>query len=152
VATVVAKLLNCFQPQRAYFGQKDAQQAAVLKRMIIDLNFPVEMVVCPTVREKDGLALSSRNVYLNPHERKAAVVLHRALTAARAKYDSGERDAEVLRATMRTVIGSEPLAEPRYVSAADPESLRELHTVEHGVLLSLAVRIGKTRLIDNFLL
>jgi pantoate--beta-alanine ligase len=152
VATVVAKLLNCFRPDRAYFGQKDAQQAAVLKRLIMDLNFPVEIVVCPTVREEDGLAMSSRNAYLDPKEREAAVVLYRALAAAKAKFDSGERDAEVLRAIMRSVIRSEPLADGQYVSVADPETLRELQKVEGGGLLSLAVRIGKTRLIDNFLI
>ena len=106
VATIVAKLLNAFTPDRAYFGQKDAQQVAVLKRMVRDLNFPVELVVCPTVREPDGLALSSRNAYLNPAERQAATVLYRALCAAKNKYDSGERNAEVLRAIMRSVIGS----------------------------------------------
>jgi pantoate--beta-alanine ligase len=148
----VAKLLNCFRPDKAYFGQKDAQQAAVLKRMVADLNFPVEIVICPTVREEDGLALSSRNAYLNPQERKAAVVLYRALTAAKAMYDAGERDAGALCAAMRSVIRSEPLAEEQYVSAADPESLSELRKIERGVLLSLAVKIGRTRLIDNFLI
>ncbi len=152
VATVVAKLLNCFQPDRAYFGQKDAQQVVVLRRMVQDLNFPVELVVCPTIREEDGLAMSSRNVYLSPAERKAAVVLYKALTAARDKYAGGERDAGILRETMRAVIRTEPLAREQYVSAADPETLRELETVEDGVLLSLAVKIGGTRLIDNFLL
>jgi len=152
VATVVAKLFNAFLPHKAYFGQKDAQQAVVIKRMVQDLNFPVEIVVCPTVREPDGLALSSRNVYLNEEERKAAVVLYRALTAAKVKFDGGERDAQQLRETMRTVIRSEPLAQEQYVSAADPETLEELKTIQHSVLLSLAVKIGKTRLIDNFLL
>jgi pantoate--beta-alanine ligase len=152
VATVVAKLLNCFQPDRAYFGQKDAQQVVVLRRMVEDLNFPVEIVVCPTVREEDGLAMSSRNVYLSPAERKAAVVLYRALTAAKDKYDKGERDARILKETMRAVIRAEPLAQEQYVSAADPATLRELETIDDGVLLSLAVKIGGTRLIDNFLL
>ncbi len=152
VATIVAKLLNSFTPDRAYFGQKDAQQAAVLKRMVRDLNYPVDIIICPTVREPDGLALSSRNVYLNPEERRAATVLFRALNAAKSRYDGGERNAEVLRAAMRSVIGAEPLAEEQYVSAADPVTLGELQTVDNGVLLSLAVRIGKTRLIDNFLI
>jgi pantoate--beta-alanine ligase len=152
VSTVVAKLLNCFMPDRAYFGQKDAQQAAVLRRMVRDLDFPVEVIVCPTVREPDGLALSSRNAYLSPPERQAATVLFRALNAAREKYDGGERDAEVLRATMLSVIQSEPLARLQYVSAADPDTLRELENVEKNVLLSLAVQIGKARLIDNFLI
>ncbi len=152
VATVVAKLLNCFRPDRAYFGQKDAQQVAVLKRMVRDLNFPVEVVVCPTVRESDGLALSSRNAYLTPEERQAATVLYRALTAAKERYDRGERNAEVLRADMRTVLRSESLAYEQYVSAADPDTLCELQTIETRVLLSLAVRIGKARLIDNILI
>ena len=152
VATVVAKLLNCFMPDRAYFGQKDAQQVAVLKRMVQDLNFPVEVVVCPTVREADGLALSSRNAYLGAAERKAAAVLYRALISAKEKYEQGERNAEVLRTTMRSVVRSEPLAYEQYVSAADPDTLCELQTIHKSVLLSLAVRIGKARLIDNILI
>ena len=152
VATVVAKLLNAFTPDKAYFGQKDAQQVVVIKQMVRDLNFPLEIVVCPVVREPDGLALSSRNVYLNPEERKAATVLYRALSAAKAKYDAGERDAEMLRAAMSSTIAAEPLAREEYVSAADPDTLAELERIDKGVLLSMAVRIGKTRLIDNFLL
>jgi pantoate--beta-alanine ligase len=152
VATVVAKLLNCFTPDKAYFGQKDAQQVAVLKRMVRDLNFPVEVVVCPTVREPDGLAMSSRNAYLSPVERQAATVLYRALRAAREKYGQGERNAETLRSVMRSVICSEPLVSEQYISAADPETLAELQVIDQAVLLSLAVRIGKARLIDNFLI
>jgi pantoate--beta-alanine ligase len=152
VATIVAKLFNAFMPDRAYFGQKDAQQVAVLKRMALDLNFPIELVICPTVREPDGLAMSSRNAYLNAKERLAATVLYRALSVAREKYDQGERDAEALRASMQMVIGSEPLASVQYISAADPKTLCELQQIEKGVLLSLAVQIGKARLIDNFLL
>ena len=152
VSTIVAKLFNSFTPDRAYFGQKDAQQAAVLKRMARDLNFPVDVVVCPTVREPDGLALSSRNVYLNAEERQAAIVLYRALSAAKNEYDRGERNADVLRAIMRSVLGSEPLASEQYVSAADPETLCELQAIDKGVLFSLAIRIGKTRLIDNLLI
>lgn len=152
VTTVVAKLFNAFTPSRAYFGQKDAQQVVVLQRMVQDLNFPVELVVCPTVREPDGLALSSRNSYLSPAERQAATVLYRALCEAKNKYDSGERRGEELRATLRCVLSREPLATPQYVSAADPVTLEELTTIDEGVLLSLAVRIGKTRLIDNFLI
>jgi pantoate--beta-alanine ligase len=152
VATIVAKLFNSFTPDRAYFGQKDAQQAAVLKRMVRDLNFPVDVIVCPTVREPDGLALSSRNVYLNAEERQAAIVLYRALSAAKNEYDRGERNADVLRAIMRSVLGSEPLASEQYVSAADPETLCELQEIDKGVLFSLAIRIGKTRLIDNLLI
>ena len=151
VATIVAKLLNSFLPDKAYFGQKDAQQVVVLKQMVQDLNFPVEVVVCPTVREPDGLALSSRNAYLASDERKAATVLYRALSAAKIRFEGGERNAAVLRETMRTVLNSEPLASEQYVSAADPHTLRELREVEDRVLLSLAVRIGNTRLIDNCL-
>ncbi|MBN1566598.1 MAG: pantoate--beta-alanine ligase [Acidobacteria bacterium] len=152
VATVVAKLLNSFTPDKAYFGQKDAQQAAVLKRMVRDLNFPVDIIICPTVREPDGLAMSSRNVYLNPAERQAATVLYGALSAAKSRYDSGERDADVLRDTMQSVLDAEPMARAQYISAADPETLGELKTINQGVLLSLAVCIGETRLIDNFLI
>jgi pantoate--beta-alanine ligase len=152
VATVVAKLFNCVAPDKAYFGQKDAQQVAVLQRMVRDLNFPVELVVCPTLREPDGLAMSSRNAYLSPEERKAATVLYRALSAAKEKYEQGERNAEVLRSVMRAVVRSEPLAYEQYVSAADPDTLCELQTMDASILLSLAVRIGKARLIDNILI
>lgn len=152
VATVVAKLFNAFTPDKAYFGQKDAQQIVVIKQLARDLNFPLEIVVCPIVREPDGLALSSRNVYLNPEERRAATVLYRALSTAKAKYDAGERDADMLRAVMSSTIAAEPLAREEYVSAADPDTLTELEQVERGVLLSMALRIGKMRLIDNFLL
>lgn len=152
VATVVAKLFNAFTPDKAYFGQKDAQQIVVIKQLARDLNFPLEIVVCPIVRESDGLALSSRNVYLNPEERRAATVLYRALSTAKAKYDAGERDADMLRAVMSSTIAAEPLAREEYVSAADPDTLTELEQVERGVLLSMALRIGKMRLIDNFLL
>ena len=152
VATVVAKLFLAFTPDRAYFGQKDAQQAAVIRRMVRDLGFPLEVVVCPTVREPDGLALSSRNAYLDAEERRAATVLFRALCAARALYDGGERGGEALRGAMRAEIHSEPLAKEEYVSVADPGTLSELDRVEDGALLSLAVRIGRTRLIDNLAL
>jgi pantoate--beta-alanine ligase len=152
VTTVVAKLLNAFTPDIAYFGQKDAQQVVVLQRMVKDLNFPVELVICPTVREPDGLALSSRNANLNSVERKAATILYRALCAAKKQFDGGERDGDALRAAMLSAIRLEPLAQEKYVSAADPETLRELQRVGTKVLLSLAVQIGKTRLIDNFLL
>jgi pantoate--beta-alanine ligase len=152
VATIVAKLFNAFTPDRAYFGQKDAQQAAVIRRMADDLNFPLEIVVCPTVRESDGLAMSSRNTYLNPQERRAAAVLYRALSAAKAAYRRGEQDAEKLRAAMDGFLAAEPLARMEYVSAADPDTLRELDRIDGNALLSMAVRIGKTRLIDNFVL
>jgi len=152
VATVVAKLFNAVQPQRAYFGQKDAQQVVVIRRMSQDLNFPIEIVVCPTAREADGLAMSSRNSYLSLMERRSAVVLYRALTAAQAAFEQGERDAGKLRKIMNDVLGSEPLARPQYVSCADPLSLQELDGVVDHALLSMAVFIGKTRLIDNVLL
>lgn len=149
VATVVAKLFNILQPDRAYFGQKDAQQTVVLRRLVQDLNFNLELVVCPTVREADGLALSSRNAYLSPAERAAAPVLYRALTNAVDALKAGERRADVLRQVMQATIEAEPLARLVYVSAADPETLQELERVKDEVLLSTAVFIGKTRLIDN---
>jgi len=149
VTTVVAKLFNGVQPQKAYFGQKDAQQAVVIRQMTRDLNFPIAIVVCPIVREPDGLALSSRNVYLDPEERRAATVLYRALTAARAAFEADERDAERLRHVVAETVAGEPLACLQYVSCAHPDTLRELETVTDKALLSLAVFVGQTRLIDN---
>jgi len=152
VATIVAKLFNVFQPDRAYFGQKDAQQAVVIQQMARDLDFPLDVIVCPTLREPDGLALSSRNVYLTPEQRAAAPVLYRALTAAQEVWQSGERDGDVLKAKIRQVLDAEPQARTEYVSAADPLTLAELGKARRGVLLSIAVRIGRARLIDNILL
>src|SRR5512139_2075332 len=152
VTTVVAKLFNGVQPDRAYFGQKDAQQAAVIRRMVRDLNFPIEIVVCPIVREPDGLAMSSRNVYLDPQQRRAATILSRSLREAKEAYDTGERDAGMLRQVMKDVLATEPLAEVQYVSCADYETLEELTEVKRKALLSMAVFIGKTRLIDNLVL
>ena len=152
VATVVAKLFAAVQPQRAYFGQKDAQQTVVIRQMSRDLSFPVEVVICPTVREADGLAMSSRNAYLRGDERAAAAVLYRALTAARAAFDAGSRDAEDLRGIMAATLDAEPLARRQYVSCADPQTLHELDGPVDGALLSMAVYVGKTRLIDNLLL
>jgi pantoate--beta-alanine ligase len=152
VTTVVAKLFNSVQPAKAYFGQKDAQQAAVIHQMVRDLNFPIEIVVCPILREPDGLAMSSRNVYLDPQQRKAATILSRSLREAREAYDNGERDAGMLRQIMKDVLASEPLAQVQYVSCADYETLEELETVERKALLSMAVFLGKTRLIDNIVL
>ena len=152
VTTIVAKLFNAVGPQKAYFGQKDAQQAAVIRRMARDLDFPVEIAVCPTVREPDGLAMSSRNTYLSPQERAAATVLFRALSTAKATYEGGERDAESLRRAMRAVVEAEPLAKLQYVSCAEYDTLEELHTVTGKALLSMAVYLGKTRLIDNFVI
>ena len=151
VATVVTKLLNVVQAERAYFGQKDAQQVVVTKRMIADLAIPTQLVVCPTVREPDGLAMSSRNTYLDPAQRRAAPILYRALIAARDRYEAGERNAETLRDAMRHILAQEPLAKVEYVSAADPVTLLELDRVGDSALLSMAARIGRTRLIDNFL-
>lgn len=155
VTTVVAKLFNIVQPARAYFGQKDAQQAAVIRQMVRDLNFNLEVIVGPTVREPDGLALSSRNKYLEGEQRTAATVLYRALRAAKALWEAGSRDGEILRKAMRDVLSAEPLAKVDYVSAADPTTLAEYDgtvPADKGVLLSMAVFIGQTRLIDNFLL
>ena len=149
---MVAKLFNGVQPQKAYFGQKDAQQAAVIRRMVRDLNFPIEIVVCPIVREPDGLAMSSRNVYLDPEQRRAAGVLYRSLSQAREAHENGERNADVLRQIMKDVLAAEPLANVQYVSCADYETLEELAEVKGKALLSIAVFIGKTRLIDNFVL
>ncbi len=152
VATVVCKLFNIAQAERAYFGQKDAQQVVVIQRMARDLNFPTEVVVVPTVREPDGLALSSRNTYLGAGERAAAPVLFRALLSARSAWERGERAAEALRRHVRETIAAEPLAQVDYVSVADPRTLVELDHVDDDALVSLAVRIGRTRLIDNLVL
>jgi pantoate--beta-alanine ligase len=149
VATVVTKLFNAVQPQKAYFGQKDAQQAAVIRRMTQDLDFPIEIVVCPIVREPDGLAMSSRNVYLDPNERKAAVVLSRGLFKAQEAFETGEHEAESLRKIVSDVLATEPLAKVQYVSCADPDNLQELEGKIDRGLISLAVFFGKTRLIDN---
>lgn len=149
VATVVAKLFNIVQPTKAYFGEKDAQQVVVIKRMVADLNMNLEIVIVPTVREADGLAMSSRNIYLNPEERKTSTVLYKALTLAQQQFASGERDAEKLRQAMKDLIEKEPLAKIDYISVAHPDSLTELDKIEGSALASLAVRFGKTRLIDN---
>jgi len=149
VATVVARMIGLTQPDRAYFGQKDAQQCGVVRRMVADLAIPSEIVVCPTVREPDGLALSSRNVRLSPEARRAAPVLYRALQAAAALAARGERDAEALRACMRAELAAEPLAQVEYVSVADAETLAECERLSGPALASLAVRIGGVRLIDN---
>jgi pantoate--beta-alanine ligase len=149
VTTIVAILLGLAAADRAYFGQKDAQQLLVVRRMATDLGIGTEVVACPIVREPDGLAMSSRNVRLTPAARAAAPVLRRALLAARGRYEAGERDGEVLRTTMRTVLAEEPLAEPEYVSCADPETLGEMAVFDGPALLSMAVRFGAVRLIDN---
>ncbi|MEE9490897.1 MAG: pantoate--beta-alanine ligase [Dehalococcoidia bacterium] len=152
VATVVAKLFGIVEPTRAYFGQKDAQQLVVIRKMVADLNMNIEVVAVPTVRELDGLAMSSRNVYLDPEERESAVVLHKALSRAQKLWRKGERSAELLRKEMTSLIESEPKATIDYVSIADPETLEELEHIEDQALVSMAVRIGKTRLIDSMTL
>lgn len=149
VATVVAVLFGLVGAEHAYFGQKDAQQVMVIRRMALDLAIPTEVIACPTVRESDGLALSSRNVHLTPEERAAAPVLRRALVAARDRWAGGERSADALRATMLDELGSERLAVVDYVSVADGSTLLELDRIDGPALLSLAVRFGETRLIDN---
>jgi pantoate--beta-alanine ligase len=149
VATVVAILFDLVGAERAYFGQKDAQQVAVIRRMAVDLALPTAVIACPTVREPDGLAMSSRNVHLSANERAAAPVLRRALLAARRAWSDGERSADALRALMSAELASEPLASVDYVSCADAATLTELAQVDGPALLSLAVRFGETRLIDN---
>jgi len=149
VATVVAILFNLVRAEQAYFGQKDAQQVMVIRHMARDLAIPTEVISCPTVREPDGLALSSRNVHLSAAERAAAPVLRRALLAGRAGWEGGERSGDVIRAAMRDVLANEPLANVEYVSVADGRTLAELDRVEPPALMSLAVRFGQTRLIDN---
>ena len=152
VATVVAILFSLVGAERAYFGQKDAQQVMVVRRMAEDLALPSQVIPCPTVREPDGLALSSRNVHLSPDERHAAPVLYRALSAARQAWLEGEREGVVLRGLMEEILASEPLAQVEYVSCADAVTLAELDRVEGPALLSMAVWFGATRLIDNVLL
>ena len=152
VTTVVAKLFNIVQPTRAYFGQKDAQQAVVIKKMVADLNMNLEIITLPTVREPDGLAMSSRNTYLDPEQRLAATVLYKSLQLAQELWSQGERDAAKLRQEMTALIQKEPLADIDYISIADAETLEELDTVKTPALVSMAVKIGSTRLIDNIVL
>ena len=149
VATIVAKLFSITQPTRAYFGQKDYQQTAVLQRMVTDLNFGLELIVCPIVREADGLALSSRNKYLSPEQRAAATILRRSLLAGVDALNAGERDGEKIRQLVSTLISAEPLARLDYFSVADVDTLVELDVIGERALLSTAVFFGKTRLIDN---
>ncbi|PIZ27114.1 MAG: pantoate--beta-alanine ligase [Chloroflexi bacterium CG_4_10_14_0_8_um_filter_46_9] len=152
VATICAKLFNIIQPTRAYFGQKDAQQAIVIKKMVADLNMNLEIVVVPTVRESNGLAMSSRNTYLNPEERQAATVLFKALSLARELWQGGEKDADKIRHQMTSLIHKEPLAKIDYVSIADANTMEELKKIDRPAIVFLAIRIGKTRLIDNVIL
>jgi pantoate--beta-alanine ligase len=152
VTTVVTKLFNCVQPDKAYFGRKDAQQVVVIQRMVDDLNFPIEIIVCPIVREPDGLAMSSRNIHLNLDQRQAANVLYRSLIDAGRAFELGQRGADEIRAVVANTIREEPLAQLQYVSCADPNTLEELDGEVERCLLSLAVLFGKIRLIDNLLI
>lgn len=152
VCTVVGKLFNIVQADRAYLGQKDAQQLATIRRFVRDLNFPVEIVACPIVRESDGLAKSSRNTYLSPSERKAAVILSKSLDLGRQAIEKGERDAAKVIALITASLQSEPLARIDYVEAVDFENIQRVARIQGETLVAIAVYIGKTRLIDNFLI
>jgi pantoate--beta-alanine ligase len=152
VTIVVNKLFNIVNPHKAYFGQKDAQQAIVIRKMVADLNMNLEVVTMPTIREMDGLAMSSRNTFLNPEERQAAIVLYRSLMLAQSLYSQGERNAETIRREMVRLIKTEELAKIDYVSVADTINLEELAEISEKALVSLAVKFGKTRLIDNVVL
>jgi pantoate--beta-alanine ligase len=149
VATVVSKLFNILQPDKAYFGQKDAQQVAVIQKMVRDLNMNVEIIPCPIVREADGLAMSSRNTYLSPEQRQAALVLSKTLFAARGKIQQGCLDAAQLKSWMLQSIRSEPMANIDYVEIVNAFDLNEVRTIQGSILIALAVKFGKTRLIDN---
>lgn len=151
VCTVVGKLFNIVEPDRAYFGQKDAQQLAVIRRMVRDLNFNLEIVGCPIIREADGLAKSSRNTYLSPEERQAAVILHKGLEKGEELVRGGEKSAAVVKKAIRDIIESEPLARIDYVDIVDFDNIQEIDTLGDSVLAAVAVYIGKTRLIDNFI-
>lgn len=150
VCLVVSKLFNIVTPDRAYFGQKDAQQVAVLKRMVRDLNVDIEIIPCPIIREEDGLAKSSRNTYLSQEERKAALVLSRSLNLAKKLLEDGERNAAKIKEAMKEEINKEPLAKIDYIEIVDSDSLENVEIIEGSILVPIAVYIGKTRLIDNF--
>ena len=150
VCTVVSKLFNIVTPDRAYFGQKDAQQLAVIRRMVRDMNFGIDIVGCPIVREEDGLAMSSRNTYLNPKERKAALILHKSLSLGEEMIQAGEKDAVKVKNAIVKNMKTEPLARIDYVELVDGETLEPVETIEGPILAATAVYIGKTRLIDNF--
>lgn len=152
VATIVSKFFNAVHPQLVYFGQKDAQQVVTIRQLARDLNYPIDIVVCPIIREADGLAMSSRNTYLSPAERQAASVLYRALSSAKDAFTNGEHNASELRTRMQEIIAGEALAQVQYVSCADPDALQELQGDVSYALLSLAVSIGKIRLIDNMII
>lgn len=151
VCTVVTKLFNIVTPDRAYFGQKDAQQLAVIKRMVKDLNMPLTITGCPIIREEDGLAKSSRNTYLSPEERKAALVLSRSIFLGKEMVEKGERDCKKILASMTAEIEKEPLAKIDYVKIVDLDTMQQVEKIDRGILAAIAVYIGKTRLIDNFM-
>ena len=151
VCTVVTKLFNIVTPDRAYFGQKDAQQLAVIKRMVKDLNMPLTITGCPIIREEDGLAKSSRNTYLLPEERKAALVLSRSIFLGKEMVEKGERDCKKILASMTAEIEKEPLAKIDYVKIVDLDTMQQVEKIDRGILAAIAVYIGKTRLIDNFM-
>ena len=151
VCTVVGKLFNIVMPDRAYFGQKDAQQLATVKRFVRDLNFPLDIVACPIIREIDGLAKSSRNTYLNPEERKAALILSQSLKKGKEAIDNGERDSQKVISIIRENLEKEPLARIDYVEVVDFENIQRIARIEGETLVAIAVYIGKTRLIDNFI-
>ena len=150
VCTVVTKLFNIVSPDKAYFGEKDAQQLAIIKRIVRDLNIDVEVIGCPIVREEDGLAKSSRNTYLSPQERQAAVILSKSLNLAREAIEKGERQAKSIINIVEESIKSEPLAKIDYIEVVDSFSMEKVELIEKSVLIAIAVFIGKTRLIDNF--
>ena len=150
VCTVVSKLFNIVTPDKAFFGQKDAQQLAIIRRMVRDMSYGIEIVGCPIVREADGLAKSSRNTYLSAEERKAALVLSRAVKLGQELVQNGEKNADAIVNAMRALIGQEPLARIDYVSAVDGLTMLPVHEINGGELIAMAVYIGKTRLIDNF--
>ena len=152
VQTVVLKLFHIVTPDRAYFGQKDAQQLAIIKRMVKDLNMPLSIHGCPIIREEDGLAKSSRNTYLSPEERKAALVLSRSVFLGEKMVKEGERDCKKVIVAMTEEIEKEPLAKIDYVKIVDLSTMQQIDTIEHGILAAMAVYIGKTRLIDNFMI
>ncbi|MBP5346206.1 MAG: pantoate--beta-alanine ligase [Bacteroidales bacterium] len=152
VCTVVGKLFNIVLPDKAYFGQKDAQQLATIRRFVRDLNFPVQIVACPIVREEDGLAKSSRNTYLNPQERQAALILSKSLKLGKAAIEQGERSAQRIIDIIRQNLQTEPLARVDYVEVVDFENIQRVETIQGETLVAIAVYIGKTRLIDNFII
>lgn len=151
VCTVVSKLFNIITPDKAYFGEKDAQQLAVIKNMVKELNFPIEIIGCPIVREDDGLAKSSRNIYLNENERSAALVLNKSLKLAKEKFDSGITSSSLIKTHIEDFISEEPLAKIDYIEVVDSLTIEPVNTISSNTMIALAVFIGKTRLIDNFI-